>query len=138
MAEMKTRRSRSSVAGFLAGISDPRVREDSLRAVQILKEATRQPPRMWGSSIVGFGDYHFRYASGRDGDWFLAGFAPRKGILTFYLGFDIGRQRALLKQLGKHSLGKGCLYVKKLDDVDPAVLKRLIRESVKELKRQNR
>jgi hypothetical protein len=135
MAELKTRKTTASVAEFLRKIPDPEQRADAATIARLMKAATGARPKMWGEGIVGFGDYHYRYASGREGDWFLAGFAPRKGNLTLYLGFAVDRHRALLKKLGKHTTGKGCLYIKKLEDVDGKVLRDLIRASVREMRR---
>lgn len=131
MTELKTRPSGRSVAAFLAGIRDPDVRRDCRTLVRLMKKVTNARPAMWGSSVVGFGRYHYRYGSGREGDWFLAGFSPRKANLTLYLmgGFD--GHAALVERLGKHSAGKGCIYVKRLSDLDTAVLRELIESSVK-------
>jgi len=135
MAELKTKLTDASVDKFLKGIKDEQTRTDCQQIVEIMRKATKAEPKMWGTSIVGFGDYHYKYESGRENDWFLVGFSPRKQNLTLYLmgGFD-GHEE-LLKNLGKHSLGKGCLYIKKLEDVDTKVLKELITESVKAIKK---
>jgi len=100
--------------------------------LKIMKKATKAEPKMWGTSIVGFGDHHYRYASGREGDWFIAGFSPRVQNLTLYMmgGFD----KEVLKRLGKYKTGKGCLYINKLTDVDLKVLNELITKSVKQSK----
>jgi uncharacterized protein YdhG (YjbR/CyaY superfamily) len=99
----------------------------------MMKKATRAEPKMWGTSIIGFGDYHYKYESGHEGDYFLTGFSPRKQNLTLYIlgGFD--EHEELLNKLGKYSLGKGCLYIKKLEDVDTKVLKELVTRSVKKM-----
>ena len=95
-----------------------------------MKQATGKMPKMWGASMVGFGDYHYKYASGREGDTFQVGFSPRKASLSMYLLYDLASQKPLLDKLGKHKAGKGCLYVNKLDDIDLGVLKKLIAKTV--------
>ena len=130
MAELKTKKTKESVAAFIAGLEDPQARKDCKTLVGLMQAATGAKAKMWGSSIVGFGDYHYKSpATGREGDWFVMGFAPRKGALTLYLMSGIHSHEALLRKLGKHKTGKGCLYVKRLGDVDGAVLKKLIREA---------
>jgi hypothetical protein len=133
MAELKTKPSDASVERFLAAIEDEARRADCRALVRIMKEATGSPPRMWGSSIVGFGDYHFKYASGREGDWFLTGFSPRKQDLTLYVMGGFENHRDLMEKLGKFKTGKGCLYLKRLDDAHLPTLKRLILRSVKQI-----
>ncbi len=135
MAELKTKPTHASVTGFLAGIADAERRRDCRAVVQMMRRATNAAPRMWGPSIVGFGTYHYRYASGRAGDWFLAGFSPRKNDLTLYVMGGTSRHAALLRKLGAHKTGKACLYIKRLADVDRNVLQQLIRESVKAARR---
>ncbi len=137
MAELKTKSSDASVEEFLQSVPDERKRADSRTLLEMMQAATGAPPQMWGSSIVGFGSYHYTYASGREGDWFVTGFAPRKQNLTLYFmgGFD---QRAdLLAKLGKHKLGKGCLYINRLGDVDRDVLAELIAAAVQEARGQS-
>jgi hypothetical protein len=131
MAELKTRTTHASVAKFLEGIRDEKKRADCYAILKIMKRATRAEPKMWGTSIIGLGDYHYIYESGREGDWFLTGFSPRVQNLTLYMmgGFDTG----LLKKLGKYKMGKGCLYINKLEDVDTKVLSELITKSVRKL-----
>ncbi|HEX7779201.1 MAG TPA: DUF1801 domain-containing protein [Vicinamibacterales bacterium] len=133
MAELKTRATRRSVAEFIDAISDESRRRDCKALVRMMKKATKAQPRMWGSSIIGFGDVHYKYASGREIDWFRAGFSPRKDALTLYLTSGVGwrNQAELMSKLGKHKTGKGCLYIKQLSDVDAKVLERLIGRSVK-------
>ncbi len=132
MAELKTKVTRASVDKFLAGIKDEKRRQDCYQILKIMKQATRAEPKMWGTSIVGFGEYHYRYATGREGDWFLTGFSPRVQNLTLYMmgGFD----GDVLKRLGKYKTGKGCLYINKLEDVDLRVLKELIVKSAHQAK----
>lgn len=123
-AEARTKPTAVSVADFIAAVEDAGRRADAEAACAMLAEATGEPPVMWGPSIVGFGAYHYRYASGHEGDAPLVGFSPRKANLVFYLYCDEGRGD-LLARLGKHKAGKGCVYVNRLSDVDPAVLKQM-------------
>jgi hypothetical protein len=132
MAELKTKPSDASVERFVAAIRDEARRADCRALLRLMKGATGSPPRMWGSSVVGFGDYHYRYASGREGDWFLTGFSPRKQDLTLYIMGGFENHRDLMEKLGKFKTGKGCLYLKRLDDVHLPTLKKLIRRSVKQ------
>lgn len=131
MAELKTKVNKASVDKFINNIKDERVREDCRRIVEIMKKATAAEPKMWGSSIVGFGSYHYKYASGREGDWFLVGFSPRKQNLTLYLTYGFEEYDSLLKKLGKYSTGKSCLYIKRLAEVDLKILTELIAKSVR-------
>ncbi len=126
MAELKTKPNQADVNAFIDSIADARKRRDSFALLGMMKEITGAQPRMWGDSIVGFGTYHYRYASGREGDWFITGFSPRKQALTVYLMCDVSTQQPLLDKLGKYKIGKSCLYVKKLEDIDEAVLRKLI------------
>jgi len=135
MAELKTKVNKASVTKFLDSIADEVKRKDSYMIFEMMRKATNAEPKMWGSSIIGFGAYHYVGKSGREGDWFLAGFSPRKQSLTLYMLGGWEQQTALLAQLGKHSLGKGCLYVKRLEDVNMSILKRLMAESVKRAKK---
>ncbi|HEX9167204.1 MAG TPA: DUF1801 domain-containing protein [Gemmatimonadales bacterium] len=136
MAELKTKPGSGSVSKFLAGIADEATRKDCETLVKLMRSVTRAEPVMWGPSIVGFGTYHYVYESGREGDWFLAGFAPRKGNLTLYIMSGFPQHAALLKQLGKHKTGGSCLYVKHLADLDLKVLRQLVAASVREVKRR--
>ena len=133
-AELKTKVNDASVAKFLDSVGDEQARNDSFEILKMMKQATKEEPKMWGASIVGFGSYHYKGKSGREGDWMLIGFSPRKQNLTLYLmgGFDTHAD--LLNKLGKFTTGKGCLYIKKLDDVDKKVLKELMQASVKRMK----
>ena len=120
----------ASADAFIAAIEDPDRRADCARIAEMMAAATGAPATMWGASMGGFGSYHYRYASGREGDWFLTGFAPRKSNISLYImsgfdGFD-----SLMQDLGKYKTGKSCLYIKRLADVDEAVLAELIDESV--------
>ena len=134
MADLKTKRTDASVDAFLKGVVDDTRRQDCLTLLRIMKQAVGAEPKMWGSSMVGFGSYHYKYASGREGDWFLTGFAPRKQDLTLYIMAGFGHSEALLANLGKYKTGKSCLYIKRLADVDLTVLKELISASVKHMK----
>lgn len=133
MAEPKTKPTTDSVEEFLNRIADEQRRKDCLRVLEIMKAATKAEPAMWGTSIVGFGRYRYKYESGTKGEWFLVGFAPRKQDLTLYLMSGLERYPALLKKLGKHKTGKSCLYIKKLEDVDVPTLKQLIKKSLADI-----
>jgi len=133
-AEAKTKPTAVSVADFIAAVEDPKRRADAEAACALLSEATGEPAVMWGPSIVGFGAYHYRYASGHEGNAPLVSFSPRKANLVFYLfGCDEGRAD-LLARLGKHRAGKGCVYVNRLADVDPAVLKAMAISAAEQLR----
>lgn len=126
MAELKTKKTAGSVEDFLNSTDDESRRRDAFVILEIMQEISGSKPRMWGTSIVGFGDRHYRYASGREGDWFVVGFSPRKENLTLYLTFGGLQEIELLKKLGKYKAGKGCLYIKRLQDVNMDVLRELI------------
>jgi Domain of unknown function (DU1801) len=127
-----TRPTDASVAGFLAGVPDERRREDARRLSAMMQEITGEPPVMWGTSIVGFGAYHYRYTSGHEGDAPLAGFSPRSQHLVIYLASEFeNRYRQVLARLGPHKAGKGCLYLRRLGDVDDGALRELIDRSVR-------
>jgi hypothetical protein len=130
MAEMKTKETGENVEKFLTGVADPARREDSFAVLELMREASKEEPKMWGPSIVGFGNQHYRYESGREGDWFTLGFSPRKEALTLYLSGGLEPHAPLLERLGKHKTGKGCLYIKKLSDVDIRTLRTLLEETV--------
>ena len=132
MAVLKTKENKASVSGFLKKIPDADRRRDAQKILEMMQSVTKEEPKMWGSSIIGFGRMHYKYASGREGDWFKAGFAPRKDFFTLYLcpgGF--AQHGDLMQNLGKYKTGVGCLYVKKLEDVDEKVLRQLITRTVK-------
>jgi len=131
MPENKTRKTKASVTAFINGIADEARRKDCRAVLKLMKNATGAPPRMWGPSIVGFGDLRYKYDSGREGDWFLAGFSPRKDSLTLYLVPGLHAHAARLQSLGKYKAGKSCLYIKRLSDVDQTVLQQLIADGVK-------
>lgn len=130
MATLKTQPNKNSVAKFLNGVDDEIKREDCLEIARLMEEKIGCKPVMWGDSIVGYGKYHYRYESGREGDFFRIGFSPRKQNIVLYImnGFD--RYPDLMSGLGRHKTGKSCLYIKKLSDVDRTVLERLIIESL--------
>lgn len=131
MAELKTKPTDVSVDAFLAGVTDAQKREDSYRLVEIMKEVTGEQPRMWGPTMIGFGQYHYVYASGHEGDTFLTGFSPRKTALTLYFMAGLDQRFAgALKKLGKAKTSKGCVYIKKLADVDVSVLREMIEANV--------
>lgn len=130
MAEPKTKATKASVAAFLAAIPDEQRRKDCKAVAKLMQEATGEKPVLWGANIVGFGAYRYEYASGGAGDWPLVGFSPRKNDLTLYLMAGFERHADLLAKLGRHKTGKSCLYLKKLADADPAVLKELVGRSV--------
>ena len=134
MAELKTKPTKQSVADFLKKIPDAQRREDCFTVAKLMEEATGDEPKMWGPSIVGFGTFHYKYDTGREGDWLVIGFSPRKGDLTLYLMMGFEKHGELMKQLGKHRTGKSCLYLKKLSDIHLPTLKKLIKASVKDLK----
>jgi hypothetical protein len=133
VAEPKTTKSRASVTDFLASVADPKRRADAEAVTALMAEVTGAEPTMWGSSIVGFGSYHYRYASGREGDWPAVGLSPRKQALTIYLSAGFDGHDDLLARLGPHSTGKSCLYVKRLSDVDQDVLRDLVRGGFRQL-----
>ncbi len=136
MAELKTKVNTASVKKFMDSIPDEAKRKDAYVLFNMLKKATKTEAKMWGDSIVGFGTYHYVGKSGREGDWFLTGLSPRKQNLTLYMLSGWEEHGALLAKLGQHSLGKGCLYLKCLADVDLAVLNKLIVAGVKQAKKQ--
>ena len=130
MAELKTKKTTASVEKFLNNVADEQRRKDCFRLVEIMKAETKAEPAMWGTSIVGFGRHQYKYESGRELEWFLVGFSPRKKDLTLYMMGGLKRYPSLTKKLGKHKTGKSCLYIKKLEDVDLTTLKQLIEQSV--------
>jgi hypothetical protein len=119
---------------FIKSVKDEQTRDDCFKIAEMMQKITKAEPKMWGTSIVGFGSYHYKGASGREGDWFITGFSPRKQNLTLYIMSGFEDHAELLAKLGKYSTGKGCLYIKKLEDIDVKVLKELIARSVKRMK----
>lgn len=131
MAELKTKQNNQSVTRFLNSLPDKQKRQDCLALIKLMQQATKAEPKMWGSSIIGFGSYHYKYASGHEGDTCLIGFSPRKQNLTLYLLGGLEQHAELLEKLGKHKTGKGCLYINRLEDIHLPTLKKLIQHSVK-------
>ena len=130
MAELKTKKNKSNVIDFINSIDHEGKRKDALEIMKMMTDVTGEQPKMWGTSIIGYGDLHYKYASGREGDWFKCGFSTRKAKISMYLmQCDISRAQDLLDQLGKHKTGKGCLYINKLADIDIEILKVIIKES---------
>ncbi|HKJ27189.1 MAG TPA: DUF1801 domain-containing protein [Anaerolineales bacterium] len=134
MSENKTKPTDAKVEKFLNSVENEKRKIDSFEVLELMKQITGEPAKMWGDSIVGFGSYHYKYASGREGDWFLAGFSPRKQSLTLYITAGFIYYEELLAKLGKYKTGKSCLYINKLEDVDQEVLKELIKESVEHMR----
>lgn len=132
-AEPKTQRTKASVAAFIAAVEDETRRKDAKAVDKLMREITGEKPAMWGAAIVGYGEYAYTGASGRSGVWPRIGFSPRKSNLTLYLMLGLGDNAPLLKKLGKHKSGKGCLYINKLSDVDAKVLRELIARSWKQM-----
>jgi hypothetical protein len=130
MAEPKLKPTEKSVSAFLDGIADQTRRTECYAMVDMMKRVTGTEPLIWAGGLVGFGNYHYKYASGHEGDCFITGFAARKSALTLYITAGVERFPRLLERLGKHKAGKGCLYIKKLDDVNLSVLEDLLKQSV--------
>jgi nucleoid DNA-binding protein len=129
MAKNKTTENENSIADFLASVTDETKRKDSLEIANIFSAQTGFEPKMWGSAIIGFGSYHFKYDSGREGDAPLTGFSPRKDSIALYFSSEFDRRAELLEKFGKHKTGKGCVYIKKLEDVNVEVLKEMLSAS---------
>lgn len=134
MAKTKTAETSASVTAFINAVPDENKKADAFRLLKIMQAQTGFEPKMWGPSIIGFGSYHYKYASGHEGDAPLAGFSPRKDAISLYTMLPEEKREDLLQRLGKHKAGKGCIYIKKLSDVDEAVLREMIAVSVKNLK----
>ena len=137
MAELKTKPNKQKVVDFLNLIEDKQEREDSFSICEIMKSLSKDDPVMWGSSIVGFGTYHYKYASGREADWMKIGFSPRKQAITLYIMTGFDSYESLLKKLGKYKTGKSCLYIKRLDDIDIEILKEIVKQSIEEISKRN-
>jgi hypothetical protein len=133
MAELKTQPTDNSVVEYLNSVENEKKRADSFAILKLMSEISGEEPKMWGESIIGFGTYHFKYASGREGEWFLTGFAPRKQSLTLYIMSGFEGYDLLRSKLGKHKIGKSCLYINKLEDIDMDVLRDLVRQSVEHM-----
>ena len=135
MAELKTKKSNASVSTFLKNVEDEQRRKDGLELLKIFKEVTKMRPKMWGSSIVGFGEYHYNSErSTQEGDWPLTGFSPRKRNLTVYIMPGFSNYQDLMSKLGKHKSSVSCIYFNKLSDIDVSVLKKIVRKSVSDMK----
>lgn len=136
MSNLKTQPNQQSVNEFLEEVSPDWMKEDSFQLLEILREVTNDQPIMWGNSLIGFGSYHYKYKSGREGDWFLAGFSPRKQNMTVYIMGGFENQEDLLEKLGKFKKSSGCLYFKKLEDLDIDILKSMIIRSIETVKQR--
>ena len=130
MSDLKTKQNKQSVTKFLAAIDDLEQKKDAKVIAKLMREVTGARASMWGDAIVGYGKYRFRYASGREGDWFLTGFSPRKDSFSLYIMDGLKEHQEILRRLGKYKSGKSCLYVKRLSDIDVDVLRELIQDSV--------
>jgi hypothetical protein len=137
MAELKTKQNDKSVIDFLNSVPDEKKRQDSFTILELMQHVTGLEPKMWGDSIVGFGSYHYKYASGREGDMGLTGFSPRKQNLTIYITSGFDQYGDLLQALGKHKTGKSCLYINRLSDIDLQVLEQLVEQSVEQMRKTN-
>ena len=135
MKQNKTQRIDNSVSLFLDQIEPEQKRKDSHALVALMSQITAEKPKLWGTSIIGFGDYHYKYKNGREGDWFLTGFSPRKNALTVYLMCDLSHEGLNFDGLGKYKLSKGCLYFKKIEGVDLNVLTQIIKDSIEIIKK---
>lgn len=136
MAELKTKETKSSVDDFIGQVSDKQVREDCSSLIKIMKKVTGEKPKMWGPSIIGFGSYHYKYESGHEGEMCLVGFSPRAGKISLYVKAGSEKAKPLLEKLGKHKAATGCVYIKKLEDVNVPVLEKIVALSVSELKKE--
>ena len=136
-AKLKTEKTEASVKDFLNSMKDEQKKQDSIFILQMMQNATGDEPKMWGSAIIGFGNVSLKYESGRELDWFKIGFSPRKQNLTLYGLINPTKQQEILKKLGKHSTGKGCLYINNLKDVDIKVLQNIIEEASKKKNKLN-
>lgn len=137
MANLKTKLNDGDVQAFLNKVENEQRRQDCFDILALMQQVSGAEPKMWGDSIVGFGSYHYKYASGREGDWFLTGFSPCKQTITLYIMAGFDEYNELLNRLGKHSTGKSCLYIKKLEDIDRSVLKELVKRSVEHMSKVN-
>lgn len=133
---MKTTINKKDPRKFLEDVAHDQRRQDSLKVLRMMEEITGEPPKMWGDSIIGFGQYHYKYESGREGDFFLTGFSPRKTSLSIYIMSGFARFPELMPQLGKHKTGKSCLYISNLEDIDTNILTELITKSVTYMKQK--
>lgn len=136
MYEQKTKPTELSVNGFVEKVADAPMRVDCQTLIRLMKKTTGFEPKMWGPAIIGFGQYHYKYASGHEGDICMVGFSPRKQNISLYVLSGFAGQDKLLEKIGKHKAGKGCLYIKKLEDVDLDVLEKLITGTIDFLKKK--
>lgn len=137
MSELKTKVNDGDVEVYLNGVEPEKKRQDSFAILELMRDVTGMEPKMWGESIVGFGSYHYKGKSGREGDWFLTGFAPRKQSLTLYIMAGFDQYENLMVDIGKYTRGKGCLYIKKFEDVDETKLRKLVKLSADFMLTQN-
>lgn len=128
-ANNKTKPTEQAVVEFIAKVEDQARRQDAMTLLEMMEKVTGESPKMWGPTIVGFGQYHYKYESGREGDFLAVGFSPRKAAMTVYFADGVSQHEALLQQLGPYKVGKGCLYIKHLSDIDPTVLEQMIKAS---------
>lgn len=135
MAELKTKPTEDNPARFISQVDGEVMRKDCRVLLKLMKEVTSKTPRMWSSKVIGFGEYHYKYESGRKGEWFVIGFAPRKRNLTIYIMNGFSNYGSLMKELGKYKTAKSCLYIKRLEDIDLNVLRQLVKKSVAEMNR---
>lgn len=136
MADIKTKQTDASVAAFVKKVPDAQKRADCAAVIELMRAATKTEPKMWGSSIIGFGSYHYKYDSGREGDMPLIGLSPRKQNLVLYIVPGFAEYRKELKKLGSHSTGKSCLYIKRLADIDVPTLKTIVTKSIAKMKKK--
>lgn len=136
MADLKTQPNQGSIASFIDSIEPESKHEDAKTLLKLIQDISGEQPTMWGATILGYGNYHYKYESGREGDWFLAGFSPRKQNLSIYINGGFEGQEELLEKLGKHKKSVGCLYVKRLSDIDLRVLEEMIKQSIQTLKKR--
>lgn len=136
MAELKTKLNKASVAGFLQSVKDEDRKSDCMTLLAMMKKITKAEPMMWGDSIVGFDSFHYKSDSGREGDWFITGFSPRKQNLTIYIIAGFTRNDELMKKLGKFKTGSSCLYIRNLADIDTNVLEKLVTQSFQYMKKK--
>lgn len=135
MAELKTKKNDNDSIEFLNGVDNEERKNDCFKLLELFEQWTNEPPKMWGQSIIGFGSYHYKYDSGREGDWFLTGFSPRKQYLTIYITAGFEKYDEVMSELGKYKTGSSCLYVKRLSDIDIDKLKTLVEKSVSYMKK---
>ncbi len=136
MTALKTSLNDDSVTDFINSVANEKQRLDCLVLLELMQSITGEPPKMWGKSIVGFGSYHYKYESGREGDWFLSGFSPRKQNITIYIMSGLDEHQANLQNIGKHKTGKSCFYIKKLEDINMELLRKMIQSSIKIVKKR--